>query len=40
VDDLLPVLEEIVTPDLDVHGAQRLTEMSDRYADVIARRRG
>lgn len=40
IDELLPVLEEVITPDLDGHGARRLADMRERYADVIDRRRG
>ena len=39
VEDLLPVLERHVTPDLDTHGYERLTTMTDRYADAIGRLR-
>jgi len=39
VADVLPVLECHVTPDLDGHAYERLTTMTDRYADVIARLR-
>jgi hypothetical protein len=39
VDDVLPVLEEAVSGDLDGYAAQRLAEMTERYADFIARRR-
>lgn len=37
VEDVLPVLEARVTPELDAYAAGRLREMTDRYADVIAR---
>ena len=37
VDDLLPILERHVTPDLDGHAHARLTGMTERYADAIAR---
>jgi len=40
IDDLLPVLEAVVGPELDGHTADRLVAMRERYADVIARRRG
>ena len=40
VEDVLPVLEEAVTPELDAHAADRLGEMRERYADYIARIRG
>ena len=39
VADLLPVLERHVTPDLDAHGYERLTAMTERYADAIGRLR-
>ena len=39
VEDLLPVLERHVTPDLDTHGYERLTTMTGRYADAIGRLR-
>ena len=39
VDDLLPILERHITPELDGHAHERLTAMTDRYADVIARLR-
>ena len=39
VADLLPILERHVTPALDLHGHERLTAMTDRYADAIARLR-
>jgi hypothetical protein len=35
--DLLPILERHVTPALDLHAHGRLTAMTDRYADAIAR---
>jgi hypothetical protein len=37
VEDVLPVLEAAVTPDVDGHAAQRLAEMRVRYAEFIAR---
>ncbi len=37
VADLLPILERHVTPDLDGHAYARLTGMTERYADAIAR---
>ena len=40
VDELLPLLEQHVTPELDAHAHERLTAMTDRYADAIARLRG
>lgn len=39
IDDLLPILEDVVGPELDGHTAERLSAMCERYADVIARRR-
>jgi hypothetical protein len=39
VADVLPLLEARITPALDAHAAQRLADMTDRYADVIARER-
>jgi hypothetical protein len=39
VADLLPVLERHLTPELDAHACERLTAMTDRYADAIARLR-
>ncbi len=37
VEDVLPVLEATITPEIDVHAAGRLAEMRERYADYIAR---
>jgi hypothetical protein len=39
VEDVLPVLETAVTPDIDGHAADRLTDMRNKYADFIARAR-
>ena len=39
VADLLPILERHVTPELDGHAYERLTTMTERYADAIARLR-
>lgn len=39
VEDVLPVLEARVVPELDAHAAGRLREMTARYADVITRER-
>lgn len=39
VDDLLPLLEEHITAELDAHAAERFTEMCERYAGFIARER-
>jgi hypothetical protein len=37
IEDLLPILEASITPDLDTHVAARLEAMCTRYADYIAR---
>ena len=37
VDDVLPVLEAAITPEVDGYAASRLTEMREQYADFIAR---
>jgi hypothetical protein len=37
VEDVLPLLDAAVTPELDGYAASRLDEMRDRYADYIAR---
>ena len=37
VEDVLPVLESVVTPELDGPAAARLEEMATRYGDYIAR---
>lgn len=37
VEDLLPVLEAHVSPELDAYAAGRLEEMRARYAEYIAR---
>ena len=39
VTELLPILERHITPELDAHAFERLTAMTDRYADAIARLR-
>jgi hypothetical protein len=39
VSELLPILEQHVTPALDGHAFDRLIEMTERYAEVIARLR-
>jgi hypothetical protein len=39
IEDVLPVLEETLTDELDAHAAQRLAAMRERYADFIARSR-
>jgi len=36
VEDVLPLLEAHVTPELDGRAAERLAEMLDRYGDYIA----
>lgn len=40
VEDVLPILEEAIDPQLDAYAAERLRAMCDRYADPIARLRG
>jgi hypothetical protein len=37
VEDVLPVLDELVVPALDAHAAARLQEMRGRYGAYIAR---
>lgn len=37
VEDVLPLLDELVVPELDEHAAARLCEMRERYAPYIAR---
>jgi len=37
VEDVLPVIEGLVTPEVDGHAAARLQTMLDRYAGYIAR---
>lgn len=39
VRDVLPVLEDLLGPELDAHAAGRLDQMCRRYADYIARER-
>jgi hypothetical protein len=39
LEDLLPILERHLTPELDAHAADRVAAMRDRYADVFARLR-
>jgi hypothetical protein len=39
VEDVLPVLEETLTADLDGYAAQRLDAMRERYRDFIDRAR-
>jgi hypothetical protein len=37
VEDVLPILEEALSPELDAHAAARLDAMRTTYADYIAR---
>jgi hypothetical protein len=37
VEDVLPVLDAAITPELDAHAAARLAEMRANYAEYIAR---
>ncbi|MDX6689078.1 MAG: hypothetical protein QOG15_535 [Solirubrobacteraceae bacterium] len=37
VEDVLPVLDALIVPELDAHAAGRLREMRERYAGYIAR---
>lgn len=37
VEDVLPVVEPLIVPELDAHAAGRLAEMRERYAVYIAR---
>jgi hypothetical protein len=39
VNDLLPLLDRHLVPDIDAYAASRLTEMRERYRDYIARLR-
>jgi hypothetical protein len=39
VAELLPLLEEQIGPELDGHAHERLSAMTERYSDVIARAR-
>jgi hypothetical protein len=39
VEDVLPVLEELVVAELDAHAAARLQDMCERYGAYIARTR-
>lgn len=39
VEDVLPVIEDLVTPEVDAYAAARLQTMLDRYADYIERTR-
>ena len=38
-EDLLPVLERHIRPEIDAHAYERLRAMTDRYGDVIERAR-
>ena len=40
VEDVLPVLDDAIAPELDGHAAARLADMRERYADYIERVRG
>jgi hypothetical protein len=40
VEDVLPVLEDAVRPELDGYASARLDAMRERYAEYIARIRG
>ena len=37
VEDVLPVLEALIVPELDAHAASRLAELRERYGPYIAR---
>ena len=39
VEDVLPVVEDAITSEVDAHAAARLAAMRERYADYIARAR-
>jgi hypothetical protein len=39
IEDVLPVLEETLTDELDAYAAERLSGMRDRYSGFIARAR-
>jgi len=39
VEDLLPLLQSRLSPELDAYASERLREMETRYADYIARAR-
>jgi hypothetical protein len=39
VHDVLPILEQRISPDLDSHAARRLEAMCERYASYIERER-
>jgi hypothetical protein len=40
VEDLLPLLDEYLRPELDGHAARRFDEMRSKYAAFIAREQG
>jgi hypothetical protein len=37
VEDVLPVLDELIVPEVDAHAAARLAELHERYGAYIAR---
>jgi hypothetical protein len=37
VEDVLPLLDELVVPELDAHAASRLAELHERYGGYIGR---
>lgn len=39
VEDVLPLLDELVVPELDAHAAGRLAQLHERYGPYIARQR-
>jgi hypothetical protein len=39
VEDVLPLLERNINPELDAHAAARLDEMREKYSTYIARER-
>lgn len=39
VEDVLPILDAVITPTVDAHAAGRLAEMQDRYSGFIERER-
>ena len=39
VEDVLPVIEDAITPEVDAHAAARLAAMCEHYAEYIARAR-
>jgi len=40
VEDVLPILEASITPDIDAYAAARLAAMREHYGEYIARLRG